>query len=408
VGLGTFDRRFGSSQVPNDIRWFRGIAVLAAFIGSLWLFAASPAGGAARGDRMAARGARAPHFSAPTRRALNTIIASAMGAANQPGMVVGVWVPGRGSYVRAMGTSDLATGRPMSIKDHFRIASITKSFVAVAILRLVDQHKLSLDARLASFVPGIPHGDQITIAQLLDMTSGIYDYVNDPALVKAQTRNPLRRFMLKDLVAIIRRHKPMFAPGSNAVYDNSNYYLAGAIAAKASGEPLGRLIKTEILDPLRMTHTSFPSTSAMPRPFSRGYIPQPNFALRDITSTNPAFAAGAGAMISTLGDLKIWAKALATGSLLSPAMRAAQRQTHVLSKSRTVTLSYGLGLTDINGLLGHDGAIDGYGSTMLYLPSRRATVIMLGNSNDFGSPVPLIPSVAIGAYLFPGHFPNGL
>ena len=89
-------------------------------------------------------------------------------------------------------------------------------------------------------------------------------------------------------------------------------------------------------------------------------------------------------------------------------MRAAQRQTHVLSKSRTVTLSYGLGLTDINGLLGHDGAIDGYGSTMLYLPSRRATVIMLGNSNDFGSPVPLIPSVAIGAYLFPGHFPNGL
>jgi D-alanyl-D-alanine carboxypeptidase len=408
VGLGRFDRRFGSSQIPNDIRWLRGVAVLAAFIGSLWLFAAGPAGGAARGDRMAARGGRTPQFSAPTRRALNTIIASAMGAANQPGMVVGVWVPGRGSYVRAMGTSDLATGKPMSIKDHFRIASITKSFVAVAILRLVDQHKLSLDAHLATFVPGIPHGDQITIAQLLDMTSGIYDYVNDPALVKAQTRNPLRRFTLKDLVAIIRRHKPMFAPGSDAVYDNSNYYLAGAIAAKASGEPLGRLIKTEILDPLRMTHTSFPSNSAMPRPFSRGYIPQPNFALRDITSTNPAFAAGAGAMISTLRDLKIWAKALATGSLLSPAMRAAQRQTHVLSKSPTVTLSYGLGLTDINGLLGHDGAIDGYGSTMLYLPSRRATVIMLGNSNDFGSPVPLIPSVAIGAYLFPGHFPNGL
>jgi D-alanyl-D-alanine carboxypeptidase len=382
--------------------------VLAAFIGSLWLFGAGPGAGVARADRMTARGARTPQFNAPTRRALNTIIASAMGAASQPGMVVGVWVPGRGSYVRAMGTSDLATGKPMSIKDHFRIASITKSFVAVAILRLVDQHKLSLDAHLATFIPGIPQGDKITIAQVLGMTSGIYDYVNDPALVKAQTRNPLRGLTLKDVVAIIRRHQPMFAPGSNAVYDNSNYYLAGAIAAKVSGEPLARLIKTEILDPLRMTHTSYPSTSAMPRPFSRGYIPQPNFAMRDITSTNPSFAAGAGAMISTLGDLRIWAKALATGSLLSPAMRAAQRQTHVLVKSRTVTLSYGLGLTDINGLLGHDGAIDGYGSTILYLPSRRATIIMLGNSNDFGAPVPLIPSVAIGAYLFPGHFPKGL
>lgn len=331
-----------------------------------------------------------------------------MGGANQPGVVVGVWVPGQGSYVRALGTSDLATGTPMSLKDHFRIASITKSFVATAILRLVDQHKLSLDARLASFIPGIPNGNQITIAQLLGMTSGVYDYVNDVRLVRAQTRNPLRRFTLSDLVAITRRHKPMFAPGANAVYDNGGYYLLGAIAAKASGEPLGRLIKTEILDPLRMTHTSFPSTPAMPRPFSHGYIPDPNFPLRDITRSNPAFAGGAGAMISTLADLKIWAKALATGSLLSPAMRAAQRQTHVLSKSRTVTLSYGLGLTEVNGLLGHDGAIDGYGSAMFYLPSRRATIIMLGNNNDFGSPVPLIPTVAIAAYLFPEQFPNGL
>jgi D-alanyl-D-alanine carboxypeptidase len=404
----TFDRRFGSSQAPHTVRRVRGVAVLGALIASLWLSVASPAGGAARGDRVAARGAGAPQFSATTRRALNTIIASAMGASSQPGMVVGLWVPGRGSYVRALGTSDLATATRMSTKDHFRIASITKSFVATAVLRLVDQHKLSLGARLGSFVPGIPNGDQITIAQLLDMTSGVYDYVNDPGLIKAQTRNPLRRFTLNDLVAIVRRHKPMFAPGTNAVYDNSNYYLLGAIAAKASGEPLGRLIKTEILDPLRMTHTSYPSTAALPRPFSHGYIPQPNFPLRDITSTNPAFAAGAGAMISTLADLKIWAKALATGSLLSPALRAAQRQTRVLSKSRTVTLSYGLGLTDINGLLGHDGAIDGYGSTMLYLPSRRATIIMLGNNNDFGTPVPLIPSVAISAYLFPDHFPHGL
>lgn len=73
-------------------------------------------------------------------------------------------------------------------------------------------------------------------------------------------------------------------------------------------------------------------------------------------------------MISTLADLKIWARALATGSLLSPAMRAARRQTRVLSKSRTVTLSAGMGLIDVNGLLEHDGAIDGYGSRMLYLP----------------------------------------
>lgn len=77
--MGWFDRRFGSSQVSNDIRWLRGIAVLAAFIASLWLFAASPAGGAARGDRIVVRGARASQFSAPTRRALNAFIAQRHG-----------------------------------------------------------------------------------------------------------------------------------------------------------------------------------------------------------------------------------------------------------------------------------------------------------------------------------------
>jgi D-alanyl-D-alanine carboxypeptidase len=272
----------------------------------------------------------------------------------------------------------------------------------------VDQHKLALSDKLSRFVAGIPHGDQITLAQLLGMTSGIYDYVNDPAVIKVYNRNPLLRFGLKDVVSIIKRHKPMFAPGAAAVYDNSNYYLLGVIAARAAHQSLPRLIKTQILTPLGLEHTSYPTTSAMPKPFSHGYISQTNFPPRDVTRSNPAFAGGAGAMISTLGDLKIWAKALATGSLLSPATRAAQRQTHVLSKSPTVTLSYGLGITEVNGFLGHDGAINGYGSAMFYLPRHRATIIVLGNENDAGAPAPLIPAVAIGAYLFPRQFPHGL
>jgi D-alanyl-D-alanine carboxypeptidase len=80
----------------------------------------------------------------------------------------------------------------------------------------------------------------------------------------------------------------------------------------------------------------------------------------------------------------------------------------VLSQSPKVTVRYGMGITDINGLLGHDGAIFGYGSAMFYLPSRDATIIVLGNNNDLGQPKPLLTAIAIAAYLFPKQFPHGL
>lgn len=352
--------------------------------------------------------AAAAQFTAATKRALASIAVSGMGAGAMPGLAVGVWVPDRGSFVRAFGTSSLATGNPLRLDDHFRIASISKSFTAEAILRLADEHKLSLSDRLGKFVPGIQNGDRITVAQLLDMTSGVYDYVNDPAVLRAYARDPRRSFSLGDVVSIIKRHKPLFAPGTDVVYDNSNYYLLGAIAEKVTHTSLGATIMSQILQPMRLRHTSYPTTPQLPAPFSRGYLDQPDFAPRDVTLSNPAFAGGAGAMISTLADLKLWAKALATGSLLAPATHALQLKTRILSQSPKVTVSYGMGVTNINGFLGHDGAIFGYGSAMFYLPSRDATIVVLGNNNDLGQPKPLITAVALAAYLFPGQFPHGI
>jgi D-alanyl-D-alanine carboxypeptidase len=383
------------------------IALAGAMVGVISLGLVSSVWGAGSTLPAAGPGA-APQFSAATRRALTSIAISGMGAANMPGLEVGVWVPGEGSLVEALGTSDQATGAPLTLSDHLRIASVSKTFTATAILELVDQHKLSLSDHLSTFIAGIPNGSRITIAQLLNMTSGIYDYVNDAAVIRAYDMNPVRPFALKDVLAIIKRNKPMFAPGAKVVYDNSNYYLLGAIAAQVAHESLGKLITAQILDPLGMTHTSYPSTPAMPVPFSHGYINQPNFPLRDVTNSNPAFAGGAGAMISTLGDLKIWAKALATGTLLTPATHALQLKTGVLAETPKLRLGYGLGITDINGFLGHDGAIAGYGTAMFYLPSRKATIVLIGNNNDLGNPTPLAPALAIAAYLFPKQFPNGL
>lgn len=352
--------------------------------------------------------AAAAQFSTVTKRALTSIVVSGMGAGAMPGMAVGVWVPGQGSFVRAFGTSSLASGRPLRLDDHFRIASISKTFTATAILRLADQHKLSISDPLSKYISGIQNGDRITVAQLLNMTSGVYDYVNDPAVLRAYARNPVRPFSLRDVVATIKRHKPMFAPGTEAVYDNSNYYLLGAIVEKVTHTSLGAVITSQILRPLGLRHTSYPTAAALPAPFSRGYLDQPDFGPRDVTASNPAFAGGAGAIISTLGDLKVWAKALATGSLLAPATQSLRLRTRILNHSPKVSVRYGMGITEINGLLGHDGAIFGYGSAMFYLPSRHATIVVLGNNNDLGNPKPLVTAIALAAYLFPGQFPKGI
>jgi D-alanyl-D-alanine carboxypeptidase len=180
-------------------------------------------------------------------------------------MVVGVWVPGEGSFVRGFGTSALGTGALMWLSDHFRIASITKSFTAVAILRLVDRHRLSLTAHLSTFVKGIPNGNRITVAELLNMTSGIYDYTGDVPTLRAYDRNPQRRFSLRDVVAIIQRHRPLFAPGAAVAYDNSNYYLLDAIAQRVVHLPFGEVVRNEILRPLGLRHTSYPPPLGCPR-----------------------------------------------------------------------------------------------------------------------------------------------
>jgi D-alanyl-D-alanine carboxypeptidase len=352
------------------------------------------------------RSSSAQQFSPATQRALRSIVATGLGAAGNPGGAVGVWVDGRGSYVHAFGVGNAKTGSPFRIDDHVRIASITKSFTATAVLQLIDQQRLRLDDTLGTFVSGIPNGNRITVAQLLDMTAGIYDYTGDPGFVRAYTKTPNLRLTPRDVITIIRRHTPLFAPGTATVYDNSNYYLLGLIVQKVTGRTLGEVIRSQIIEPLGLKETSYPRSAAMPSPFSRGYLVGDGH-LRDVTGSSPDISEGAGAMISTLHDLRIWARALATGKLLSPALQRLQLHTRVIARSPKITARYGMGITDVNGFIGHDGAILGYGSVIFYLPSRRATIVVLGNNNDLVSTVPALIALGIGAYLFPGQFPHG-
>ena len=170
-------------------------------------------------------------------------------------------------------------------------------------------------------MPDIANGDTITVRQLLDMTAGVFSYTEDDTFVTNYFANPQMPFTAEDALAIVRAHEPDFAPGPSTHYSDSNYVLLELIAEKVTGEPLGDTIQSQILDKVGLDATSYPTTDAMPDPFSHGYLAQPFGGPRDVTLGNPGVAGGAGAMISSLEDLHKWAVALGTGALLPKSLQ---------------------------------------------------------------------------------------
>lgn len=356
----------------------------------------------AAGDRTRPAGAGEPSFSTETQAALDRIVDTHMADQDIPGVAAGAWIPGHGNWVRVAGTSDIAAGAPLRREDGFRIASVTKTFVATVVLQLVDEGRLSLDDRLERFISGIPNGDRITLRQLLGMTAGIFNWIEAPAFRDAYERDPLLPFAPQEVVAILRREPPDFPPGERAQYSDSNYVLLGLIVEGVTDRPLGELIAERVTRPLGLTSTSFPTTPAMPIPYTHGYAAALDGAgLRDVTLSNPDVPWAAGAMLSTLDDLRIWAKALATGALLSaPAQRERVAWTPLAGEG-----AYGLGINDVFGLIGHTGGILGYSTFVFYLPDEDATIVLLANRSETQSSPATGIFLDIVRLLFPGRLP---
>jgi len=205
-----------------------------------------------------------------------------------PGVTLGIDMPGC-TWISAAGLADRATGRAMSPTDGFRIASITKTFTATLILRLVDKGAISLDDHLAKYVKGIDNGQQITIRQMLNMTSGIFSYTEDEQFGKDFDANPVEPFPPSKAIAIIKAHDPDFAPGTSWHYSDSNYLLLGVIAEKVTGRPIDRLMQDLVIEPLGLSHTSYPTTPAIPGPHPVGYVAQQEAAsVTSPRSTRPS------------------------------------------------------------------------------------------------------------------------
>jgi len=179
--------------------------------------------------------------------ALAEAIRSGMQRASIPGAIVGVWREGQPPYVRAFGVRDTASGEPMATDLSMRIGSNTKAFVVTAILMLADQGKLGLDDPIDRYVKGVPSGDRITLRQLAQMRSGLYNYDDDT--LKDLPQQPFRQWTPHELLEVAFRHPLVFPPGSAFDYCNTNTVLLGLVVEQVSGQSLASFIDQNILQP---------------------------------------------------------------------------------------------------------------------------------------------------------------
>src|SRR5215208_1293628 len=308
-----------------------------------------------------------------------------------PGVVAAVQTPDY-TWVQAMGVANRASGKPMTPEAHHRIGSVTKTFTATLLLKAADDGLLSLDDTIGKYVKGVPNGDEITLEQMSDMTSGIASYTESDQWVKEWSSDPTKVWKPEDLARFGIKESPLFKPGTAWFYSNTNYVLLGLVLQQVTGKPINQLYQEEIIRPLHLTETSFPGTSsAIPEPYDHGYTLQgESSGSKPIDSTHwsPSEAWTAGEMISTVGQLLVYPRELGTRkALLSPEAQSERLDSFVSDvpplnqPPLKGDLAYGIGLGKDHGWVGHNGEIPGYNTYLFYNPDLEAVVVVEVNSD---------------------------
>lgn len=304
------------------------------------------------------------------------------------GAAAAVLMPGQPLWAGASGDSTASV--PLDAGMHFGIGSTTKNFVSALVLKLAEEGLLSLDDPLSRWLPGIAWvDDRATIRQLLNHTSGIYNFTENPGLWSAVLSQPARSWAPQEVLAYIG--PPYFAPGAGWHYSNTNYTLLGMIVQEATGSEVSEELHRRLLDPLGLADTALPPEEPWPTEMAHGWSDIDRDGTYADSSLFPRTAIHsaswtAGAMVSTTSDLARWAQALFEGRVLAPDSLGQLLDFVPVSDPEVPFTGYGLGTLRIEfegrTFWGHGGDIPGYAAIMLYEPQDRLSIVLLFNQDE--------------------------
>ena len=340
-------------------------------------------------------------------KAFQAVVDTAAKQLMVPGAMVLLRTP-QGNFSATYGTTELGAQTPPAPNTHFRIASNTKTMTAALIVLLAQDGKLKFSDPVSNYVPGVPNGENITVAELLKMRSGLYGYSADPALAAAMDANPGKAWTPQEVLDIAFRHPPQFAPDASYEYSNTNYALLGLIAEKVGGQPLRQQLAERLFGPVGLAQTSLPATddTTIPAPYSHGYMyggsyyaladdPYPaemQAAARagtlkpiDYTNQNSSYATSAGGAISTADDLATWMKALVSGKVFNADYHQ-QWLTSLQAEDPDAPdgQKYGYGISYQRfgpnaAMFYHGGELPGFNSFMGYDPDNDVALVIWTN-----------------------------
>lgn len=317
-----------------------------------------------------------------------------------PGVVVYVRSPELGDWSEAFGHRALDGKDKLTVGDHARVGSNTKTWTGTALLQLVDEGRVALTDPISKYVPEVPNGANITIENLLLMRSGLFNYSDKLELNEALDKQPLKVWAPRELLALSFSEKPTFSPDGGYEYSNTNTVLLGLVVEQLRGMPLERVLEERIFAKLGLTNIALPAltSNAIPSPYPRGYQFSTNVATiktqvlpqaeqdaaaagtllpNDVTDVNPSWGWAAGAGVATATDLGAYVRALVDGGLLSTDLQRRRLESpRKVDPSNPDSASYGWHIGKFGTLYGHTGELPGFNTFMGHDPDRKLTIVV--------------------------------
>jgi D-alanyl-D-alanine carboxypeptidase len=310
------------------------------------------------------------------------------------GVTLSVYHTKTGMWMGASGKADLHNNIDMHSCNISRVGSTVKMFTAATVLKLAEEGKFNLDDKISSYLEGdvinkIENADKASIRQLLQHSSGIYNYIQNLKFQTASLNDFIREWKPNELLNYAYNQKSYFKPDEDVRYSNTGYVLLGLLIEKIEGKSFYKVFEEKLFYPLGLTMTKFASEDHIPKGTVRGYIDMYS-NLQVVESTYYSgwdYYTADGGLISNPYDLSVFFRALMNGQIIN-SNSLSQMLTWKTPKepdSAFFPISYGLGIFKIETDKGiaymHSGDAVGYYANMLYFPSDSTTIVYAVNSN---------------------------
>jgi CubicO group peptidase (beta-lactamase class C family) len=288
------------------------------------------------------------------------------------------------------------TGVPATTDMHFRNGAVAISYMSTLLLILVDEGKAGLDDKVSTWLPDLPHADEVTLGQLAQMTSGYVDFEQTPELTAANYADPYKQWTPDELLAFAVGQPLYYTPGTNWNYAHTDYVILGQVLEKITGRPLDQALQEKVLDPLGLDDTfGNDGTPAIPEPVLHAFSAERRQTLKvpsdipfyeESTFWNPSWTLAQGAIQTTnLDDLIATARGIGSGKLLTPESYATFTATDLRGKTtavpgcpacfeQSIGYTYGLGVVITGDWLEQDPLFSGESAVEAYLPSQDVAI----------------------------------